>query len=146
MNHSICSSSYIRPDVIVAFNCGLYRQTGFQGSDSWAKTLPCLLQVSVNCYWSSVIKSCIVFLICSFYSSKPYEGGGPLDLNCLHSSRGSTGHETCARSEPRSVGNSSTTTEESVSEYSPVPKLCQRGRISSHLQESVHHCAQRKRK
>ena len=39
------SKNYIRPDVVVAFNCGLYRQTGFQGSDSWAKTIPCLLKV-----------------------------------------------------------------------------------------------------
>lgn len=41
------SKNYIRPDVVVAFNCGLYRQTGFQGSDSWAKTLPCLLKVTL---------------------------------------------------------------------------------------------------
>ena len=39
------SSNYISPDVIVAFNCGLYRETGFQGSDSWGKTLPYLLKV-----------------------------------------------------------------------------------------------------
>ncbi|KAI9557473.1 hypothetical protein GHT06_017301 [Daphnia sinensis] len=41
------SKNYIRPDVVVAFNCGLYRQTGFQGSDSWAKTIPCLLKEGV---------------------------------------------------------------------------------------------------
>jgi len=41
------SSNYISPDVIVAFNCGLYRETGFQGSDSWGKTLPYLLKAGV---------------------------------------------------------------------------------------------------
>ena len=24
--------TYIRPDIIVAYNCGLYRETGFQGT------------------------------------------------------------------------------------------------------------------
>lgn len=37
--------SYIRPDVVVAFNCGLYRETGFQGTDSWDSTIPYLLKV-----------------------------------------------------------------------------------------------------
>jgi len=41
------SSNYISPDVIVAFNCGLYRETGFKGSDSWAKTIPYLLKAGV---------------------------------------------------------------------------------------------------
>ena len=33
--------------MIVAFNCGLYRETGFDGTDSWAKTIPHLLKEGI---------------------------------------------------------------------------------------------------
>lgn len=40
------SKKYVRPDIVAAFNCGLYRSTGFEGKDSWGETIPALVNVS----------------------------------------------------------------------------------------------------
>ncbi|CAG7728844.1 unnamed protein product [Allacma fusca] len=34
--------SFVRPHIICAFNCGMYRKTGFNGEDTWSPTIPLL--------------------------------------------------------------------------------------------------------
>lgn len=34
-----CRKCYIKPSIVCAFNCGLYRNTGFQGVDSWGPSI-----------------------------------------------------------------------------------------------------------
>lgn len=55
----ICSDSYVQPDLICAYNAGLYRNTGYNGMDTWEDTIESILKldtpIAITSYTSEEI-------------------------------------------------------------------------------------------